>query len=137
MYLLVVCTAQSSGPAHCMLLNKSLVALQKSAGESSSNGNGAGGDKVENADGSVTYQDPLDMYCDDNPETDECRWVMLPALRARSLEPNIAGFTCNHARVHMFAWQCTLCWACQTIVFTTRLPGVVVKHSSHRTLRNC
>ncbi len=47
--------------------------VQKSAGGSSSNGNGDGGEKVENADGSVTYQDPLDMYCEDNPETDECR----------------------------------------------------------------
>ncbi len=45
--------------------------MQKSAGGSSSNGNG--GEKIENADGSVTYQDPLDMYCEDNPETDECR----------------------------------------------------------------
>ena len=46
--------------------------VQKSAGGASSNGNG-GSEKVENADGSVTYQDPLDMYCEDNPETDECR----------------------------------------------------------------
>ncbi|DBA96791.1 TPA: hypothetical protein ACH3X3_012960 [Trebouxia sp. C0006] len=45
---------------------------EKSAGGASSNGNG-GSEKVENADGSVTYQDPLDMYCEDNPETDECR----------------------------------------------------------------
>ncbi len=45
--------------------------VQKSAGGSSSNGNG--GEKIENADGTVTYQDPLDMYCEDNPETDECR----------------------------------------------------------------
>ncbi|KAL3138641.1 hypothetical protein ABBQ32_006401 [Trebouxia sp. C0010 RCD-2024] len=44
---------------------------EKSAG-SSSNGNG-GGDAQKNADGSTTYQDPLDVYCDDNPETDECR----------------------------------------------------------------
>ena len=43
---------------------------QKSGGSSSS-GNGGGVQK--NADGSTTYQDPLDAYCDDNPETDECR----------------------------------------------------------------
>ena len=36
----------------------------------SSNG---GGEVIKNADGSTTYQDPLDAYCDDNPETDECR----------------------------------------------------------------
>ncbi|DBB00213.1 TPA: hypothetical protein ACH3X1_014044 [Trebouxia sp. C0004] len=41
---------------------------EKSAGGSSSNGNG--GEKTENAD---SYQDPLDVYCEDNPETDECR----------------------------------------------------------------
>lgn len=50
--------------------------LQKSAGgaSASTNGNGNGsGEAVKNADGSTTYQDPLDLYCDDNPETDECR----------------------------------------------------------------
>ena len=45
--------------------------MQKSEGSSS---NGNGGENVQkNADGSTTYQDPLDVYCDDNPETDECR----------------------------------------------------------------
>lgn len=47
--------------------------VQKSGG-SSSNGNGGGDAQKKNADGSVTYQDPLDVYCDDNPETDECRY---------------------------------------------------------------
>ena len=23
----------------------------------------------------VVYTDPLELYCDDNPEADECRWV--------------------------------------------------------------
>ena len=66
--------------ASCMLVKQLLSAemclyscVQKSAGGSSSNGNGSGGEKIENSDGSVTYQDPLDMYCEDNPETDECR----------------------------------------------------------------
>lgn len=49
------------------------VPVQKSEGSSSSSGNGGGGVQ-KNADGSTTYQDPLDAYCDDNPETDECRY---------------------------------------------------------------
>ena len=49
------------------------VLAQKSEGSSSS-GNGGGGVQ-QNADGSTTYQDPLDAYCDDNPETDECRYI--------------------------------------------------------------
>ena len=49
------------------------VAVQKTGGGASANGDG----KVsKNGDGSVTYQDPLDMYCEDNPETDECRYVL-------------------------------------------------------------
>jgi len=56
----------------CLAEMCSYPSVQKSAGGASSNGNG-GGEKVENADGSVTHQDPLDMYCEDNPETDECR----------------------------------------------------------------
>lgn len=47
--------------------------VQKTGGSSSSSGNGGGGGTEQNADGSTTYKDPLDAYCDDNPETDECR----------------------------------------------------------------
>ena len=57
--------------APCMLTHDMLA--QKSGGSSSS-GNGGGGVQ-KNADGSTTYQDPLDAYCDDNPETDECRYA--------------------------------------------------------------
>lgn len=46
--------------------------VQNTGGSSSSSGNGGGGTE-QNADGSTTYKDPLDAYCDDNPETDECR----------------------------------------------------------------
>ena len=48
-----------------------IIVLQKTGGGASANGDG----KVsKNGDGSVTYQDPLDVYCEDNPETDECRY---------------------------------------------------------------
>ena len=59
--------------------------VQKSAG-SSSNGNG-GGSAEKNADGSTTYQDPLDVYCDDNPETDECRYEPKSTLQAPYVYP--------------------------------------------------
>ena len=58
------------------------IPVQNTGSSSSPSGNGSGAVKEEN--GTVTYQDPLDLYCDDNPETDECRSAV-HALYAHSI----------------------------------------------------
>lgn len=37
--------------------------------------------RSSNGNGKAPYQDPLDVYCEDNPETDECRYVKCTLLK--------------------------------------------------------
>ncbi len=94
--------------------------LQKSSGGSSSNGNGDGSDKVvsENGDGTVTYQDPLDLYCDDNPETDECRYALLTCKTCRHL---------HWTDMLLYTWHVSLHMACDVKVQHPVIPNLVLR----------
>ena len=96
-----------------------VVCLAQKSGGSSSSGNG-GGAVQKNADGSMTYQDPLDAYCDDNPETDECRYAPT-ANMALYLQESCHSIYCIGV---MFNIQEIGMWTRRVGLFSTKLMGL-------------